>query len=58
MPWRAGMVVNWEDILLEERLELLRLELRRNLCREKEMVCSYRGRLSNKVDVSDKQYHR
>lgn len=41
MPWRAGMVVNWEDILLGVDLEICKLELRRRLCRESEMACSY-----------------
>ena len=41
MPWRAGMVVNWEDILLGVGLEILKLELRRSLCRESEMICNH-----------------
>jgi hypothetical protein len=42
MPWRAGMVANREDILLGVGLEILKLELRRSLCREIEMLCDHK----------------
>ena len=41
MPWRAGMVVNWEDILLGVGLQNLKLELRRSLCRKSKMIYTY-----------------